>query len=218
MSEITILVVEDHEVVRKGLVVLLEAEEDLKVIGEASSGEEAIAQAVALRPDVVLMDLKLAGLGGIRASEEIKVRCPQTKVLVLTGLEDDAHLFAALRKGVNGYVLKAIAPAELVNAIRTVYRGEAFLHSVVARKVMSEFQRGSVQEGELTPMAELTPREQEILQLMATSDTYREIANKLHVTEETVRKHAKNILHKLGQPDRTQAVLAALRAGLIELE
>ncbi len=215
MDKIRILIVEDHEVVRKGLAVLLEAAEDLEVVGEASTGEEAIAQAQALQPDVVLMDLKLAGLDGVEASQRIKVSSPQTKVLVLTGLEDDEHLFQALRRGVDGYLLKAIAPAELVRAIRAVARGEAFFHPVAARKMLERFSAGS---REPQPSIQLTAREHQVLRLMATSATYRGIADKLCVTEETVRKHAKSILHKLDQPDRTQAVLTALRAGLIELE
>jgi NarL family two-component system response regulator LiaR len=215
MSKIRILIVEDHEVVRKGLAVLLEAEQDLEVVGEASDGEEAIAKAHALQPDVVLMDLKLTGLGGVEASRKIKTASPHAKVLVLTGLEDDEHFFQALRGGVNGYLLKAIAPSELVRAIRAVARGEVFFHPAAARKVLERFS-GSEKQQHL--LVQLTAREQEVLRLMATSATYRQIADKLGVTEETVRKHAKSILHKLNQPDRTQAVLAALRAGLIKLE
>jgi DNA-binding NarL/FixJ family response regulator len=213
-----ILLVDDHAVVRRGLEMVLGLEKDLQIVGDAANGEEAILEAKRLQPDLVLLDVKMPRLDGIAAAREIKRQCPRTRILMLTGIEVGREILDALEAGADGYVLKEVSPEELINAVRVVGAGEAYLQPSVTRSVI-ERMRGAARPREEPPreIEPLTPREREVLQLMSTSATNREIAQKLFISEETVRSHTKNILAKLGQPNRTQAVLFALRAKLIEL-
>ncbi len=213
-----VLVADDHAVVRRGLVMVLQLEKDFQVVGDAANGEEAVAQAKRLQPDLVLLDLKMPRLDGIQAAREIKQHCPRTRVLMLTGIEVGSEIVQALEAGADGYVLKEVAPEELIHAMRVIGAGEAYLQPAVTRRVLERMREASDSREDERPLVEaLTPRELEVLRLMATSATNKEIAEKMSISEETVRTHSKNILSKLGQPNRTQAVLFALRLKLIQL-
>ena len=208
---IRILIVDDHAVVRKGLAMVLRLESDLEVIGEAENGVAGLATAQRLNPDIALVDLVMPEMDGQKMALALRKIRPEIKVIMLTGTEVDDRVFDLLAAGVEGYVLKQIEPGELVRAIHAVANGEAYLHPDVMKKVLTR-----LQPQQSVPIS-LTPRELEILEWMASPNTYKQIAAQLCVSEETVRSHAKNILEKLNQPNRAQAVLAAVRVGLIKL-
>jgi NarL family two-component system response regulator LiaR len=214
-EEIRILVADDHAVVREGLRALIETEPEMELIGEAADGVEAVRQASALEPDVILLDLVMPRKGGIEAIREIKEEKPAARILVLTSFAEDDKVFPAIKAGAQGYLLKDASPRELLSAIREIYRGEPSMHPTVARKLMLELQRSP----EL-PLTEepLTDREAEVLGLVAHGLTNQEIANRLFVSERTVRTHVSNILSKLHLANRTQAALYALREGLASLD
>ncbi len=210
---IRILIVDDHAVVRKGLAMVLRLEPDLEVVGEAENGRVGLERARQLRPDIVLVDMVMPEMDGQAMALALRKSVPDVKIMVLSGTEVDERVFDLIAAGVEGYVLKEIEPAELVRAIHAVMRGEAYLHPAVLKKVL-----GRMQGRPAVPApAALTARELEVLEWMASPNTYRQIARQLNVSEETIRSHAKSILDKLGQPNRSQAVLAAIRVGLIEL-
>lgn len=214
--KIRILIVDDHAVVRKGLIMVLRLEPDFQIVGEAENGRRALELAQQLHPDVVLLDLMMPEMDGRATTAAMQEQLPNTKVLILTGVEIDEGIIDIVTSGVNGYVPKDIEPNELAKAIRAVAQGEAYLHPTMARRVLEKMTvRNTTPEPEKN--IQLTPREKEVLRHMATPATYREIAGQLFVSEETIRTHAKNILGKLQQPNRAQAVLAAVRAGLIDL-
>jgi len=214
-ERIRILIADDHAVVRKGLVMVLRLEADFEIVGEAENGAEAVELAQHLQPDLVLLDLVMPQMDGQEAMQALRAAMPNIRVLVLSGIELDDRVLDLLAAGVDGYVMKDVEPNELTQAIRTVARGEAYLHPALARRVL---ERTAARRTLMpAPLVRLTPREQEVLRWMATAATYREIAEELFVTEETIRSHAKRILSKLQQPNRAQAVLAAVRAGLINL-
>jgi NarL family two-component system response regulator LiaR len=210
-ESIRILIVDDHAVVRKGLAMVLRQEPDFVVVGEAQNGREGLEAAARLQPDLVLLDLVMPEMDGQEMALTLRRAQPHIKIMMLTGTEVDERVFDLIAAGVEGYVLKNIEPAELVGAIRAVMRGEAYLHSDVMRKVVRRIQPQSA------PPVSLTPRELEVLEWMATPNTYRQIARQLNISEETIRSHAKSILDKLGQPNRAQAMLAAVKMGLIKL-
>jgi DNA-binding NarL/FixJ family response regulator len=210
-----ILIVDDHAVVRKGLIMVLRLEPDFEIVGEAENGHRALELAQQLQPDLVLLDLVMPEMDGKETTLKLRAWLPGAHILILTGVELDEGVMDVLAAGVDGYVPKDIEPEELAQAIRTVARGEAYLHPVMARRVLERMAARRLAPP--TPRAQLTPRELEVLHLMASPATYREIAEKLFVSEETVRSHAKHILSKLQQPNRAQAVLAAVRTGLIDL-
>lgn len=209
---IRILIVDDHAVVRKGLAMVLRLEPDFEVVGEAENGSSGLAAARRLNPHLVLVDLVMPEMDGQQMALALRQSNPQIKIMMLTGTEVDERVFDLVAAGIEGYVLKQIEPAELVRAIRAVVHGEAYLHPDVMKKVVSRIQP---HKATIVP---LTPRELEVLQWMATPNTYKQIAFQLGVSEETIRSHAKNILEKMNQPSRSQAVLGALRLGLIELD
>ncbi len=213
---IRILIVDDHAVVRKGLVMVLRLEPDFEIVGEADNGIKAIELARQLHPDLVLLDLMMPEMDGEKTLHILQKEHPDIKVLILSGIELDDRVLDVLAAGVDGYVMKDIEPNELAQAIRTVAQGEAYLHPALARRVL-ERMAAKKRASPPAPQVRLTPREEEVLRWMATPATYREIAKKLFVSEETIRSHAKHILSKLEQPNRAQAVLAAVRVGLIEL-
>jgi DNA-binding NarL/FixJ family response regulator len=221
-----ILLADDHAVVRRGLEMVLRLEPDFEVVGDAANGEEAVAEARRLSPDLVLLDLKMPRMDGVAAARAIKQHAPQTRILMLTGIDVGEEIVKALEAGADGYVLKEISPAELIHAIRVLGAGEAYLQPAVTKSVLAHLRAPASfrtlprpPAPEPLPSAELlTAREREVLQLMATSATNKDIADKLSISEETVKSHTKNILAKLGQPNRTQAVLAAVRAGWVKLE
>ena len=212
-----ILLADDHAIVRRGLQMVLSLEKDFEIAGEASTGAEAVEMTRALVPDLVLMDLKMPGLGGSAATRIIKHAFPEIKVLILTGIDADEEIALALEAGADGYVLKQVSPDELIHAIRVLGGGEPYLQSAITKHLFRKLHAPARAESDAKRFA-LTARECEVLKLMATSATYREIAAQLVIGEETVRSHTKNILAKLGQPNRTQAVILALREGLINLE
>lgn len=212
-ASIRLLIVDDHAVVRKGLAMVLRLESDLEVIGEAENGRVGLEMAKRLNPDIVLVDLVMPEMDGQQMALALRRSNPTIKILMLTGTEVDDRVFDLVAAGIEGYVLKQIEPAELVRAIHAVVNGEAYLHPDVMKKVVSRMQ----QQLQQPPLISLTPRELEVLEWMASSNTYRQIAKQLSVSEETIRSHAKNILEKMGQPNRSQAVLFAIRQGYIKL-
>lgn len=213
MSErTTVLVVDDHPVVRQGLRTFLDTLDDIDVVGEASSGEEAIEQVTETLPDVVLMDLVMPGIDGIEATRRVTELSPSTKVIVLTSYSDDEKVFPAIKAGAAGYLLKDVSPAQLADAIRSVARGEVQLHPTVAAKLVQEV----AAPDRKAPGGELTSRELEVLRLIAKGMSNREIARVLTIAEKTVKTHVSNILAKLHLADRTQAALYAVRKGLAE--
>lgn len=216
---IRILLVDDQALFREGLHTLLSVHDDLQVVGEASNGQEAIDAVGKLAPDVVLMDLRMPVLNGVAATRQISESSPNSRVIVLTTFDDDDYIFDGLRAGAVGYLLKDVPSAKLVEAIRAAARGESFLQPSVAAKVVAEFSRMSGPGKTAVPQQDLveplSDRELEILGVLATGASNREIANQLFITEGTVKNHVTNILGKLGVRDRTQAALKAKEMGLI---
>lgn len=216
MSEkIRILIADDHAIVREGLRALLATESDLELVGEASDGVQAVSKAHALKPDVILLDMMMPHKDGLEALIEIKQANPDARVIVLTSFSDDEKVFSAIRNGALGYLLKDSSPQDLLHAIHTVANGEGFLSPSIASKVMREIN----QPPKLPPTKDpITEREVEILQFVAKGLTNDEIAEKLVVSERTVRTHVSNILAKLQLANRTQAALYALKEGIAKLE
>jgi len=212
---IRVLLADDHNVVRGGIRALIESEEGIAVIDEAADGVEAVLKARSLNPDVILLDLQMPRKTGIEAIEEIKQENPTAKILVLTSYSDDDKVFAAIKAGALGYLLKESSTQELIQAIRDVYHGESSLHPIIARKLIRELNRPSL----LPPADEpLTEREVEVLILVARGLPNQDIANSLYISERTVRTHVSNMLSKLHLANRTQAALYALKEGLVTLD
>jgi NarL family two-component system response regulator LiaR len=211
-KNIRILIVDDHAIVREGLRGLIGVEPDMELAGEAASGDEGVNKALALRPDVILMDLLMPEKDGVTAIREIKAQWQEARVLVLTSFLEDDRVFPAIESGALGYLLKDTQPDELLEAIRGVYRGESMLHPSIAKKIMLRIQeRGN--ESKEEEGQELTERELDVLRLLAQGDGDREIAEKLVISERTVHFHVGNILSKLHLANRTQAALFAIRKG-----
>ena len=209
---IRVLIADDHEVVRRGLRTFLDLQDDIEVVGEAEDGEEAVSASERLTPDVILLDLVMPRRDGVAAIPEIRRRSPRTRVIVLTSFLDDDKLLPAVRAGAAAYVLKDIQPPELVQAIRTVHGGDSLLHPAAAARVMAEL----AADGERRAGATLTPREREVLGLIARGMPNKVIARELRVSEKTVKTHVSNLLGKLGLTDRTQAALYAVREGIVD--
>jgi DNA-binding NarL/FixJ family response regulator len=209
---IRILIVDDHAVVRKGLAMVLRLEPSLDVVGEAENGRVGLEMARRLKPDIAIVDLVMPEMNGQEMALTLRKSDPKIKVMMLTGTEVDDRVVDLVAAGIEGYVLKNVEPGELVRAIHAVAHGEAYLQPYVMKKVVERMHPHHA------PAATLTPRELEILEYMATPSTYKQIAHQLNVSEETVRSHAKSILEKMSQPNRAQAVLAAIRLGLIRLD
>ncbi len=216
MSEkIRVLVVDDHEIVREGLRTILAMESDIELIGEAKDGVEAVEKALALSPDVILIDLVMPRKDGIQAIREIKAQMPDVRILVLTSFAEDSHVFPAIEAGALGFMLKDTTSATLIQAIHIVYRDEPSLHPTVARKLMAARTQKAQTDEQVEP---LTNREQQILALLAKGLTNQSIADQLVLSELTVRTHVSNILAKLNLENRTQAALYALRHGMADLD
>ena len=212
---IHVLVVDDHDIIRKGIKAMLELVPDIELAGEAQNGLEAVKQDEKLSPDVILMDLVMPEMDGIEAIRRIKSRRPEARILVLTTFAGEELVFPAIKAGALGYHLKDSSPEALVEAIREVYRGEASLHPVIARKVLQEITMPSEQS---PAVDQLTQRELEVLGLVAQGYENKEIAEKLVISEATARTHVSNILGKLHLASRTQAALYALKEGLVSLD
>jgi len=212
-----VVLADDHDVVRRGLAMVLESEAEFHVVGEARNGQEAIDAAVRLRPDLVLLDVKMPVLDGVQAAKLIKHEAPEVRILMLTGITASPATLAMFQGAADGYILKDASPGELLDAVRTVAAGKPYLQGSIIRRLFGAVPLETETTDEPIIATPLTPREIDILRLMATSHTNREIATQLFVSEETVRTHVKHILRKLAQPDRTQAVIAAVRAGLLDI-
>ncbi len=213
---IRVLIVDDHRMVRGGLRGFLEGEPGLTVVGEAETGEEAIDAVPNLRPDVVLMDLMMPGMGGVAAISTLRAAHPGLKIMALTSFADDEQVFPALEAGANGYLLKDIDPDELVTAIRAVDAGESPLDPEVAKRLLSRFQRPAARSAAQSTLHEaLTERELDVLRLLTQGKSNKEIASELYIGDRTVKSHLSAIFQKLAVTDRTQAALYAVRHGMV---
>lgn len=214
MSEtITVLLVDDHAVVRQGVRTFLETQADLLVVGEAGSGEEAVRLAAQQVPDVVLMDLIMPDMDGVEATRQVKQVSPRSQVVVLTSYHEDEHIFPALKAGALSYVLKDLSAEELAGTVRKAAVGEAVLHPRVASRVIKELQ--GLRSDKVNPFTELSERELEVLKLIADGMSNAEMAAKLVLSEKTIKGHVSNILSKLHLADRTQAAVYAWREGVV---
>jgi len=212
---IRVLVVDDHPVVRQGLRAFLDLQDGIEVVGEAADGGEAERLVLELVPDVVLLDLVMPKVDGIGAIHRMRAVSPATRILVLTSFADDDKVFAAVKAGAAGYLLKDVNHADLADGIRTVHRGESLLHPTVAAKLMREFAQPDRRDASPD---RLTEREMEVLRLLAKGMSNKEIASELGVAEKTVKSHVSNLLQKLHLADRTQAALYAVRERLVDID
>ena len=214
MSEpITVLLVDDHEMVRRGVRAFLETQPDITVVAEAGSGDEAVRLAAEHAPDVALMDLIMPVMDGVEATRRLTAQSPRTSVVMLTSYHDDEHVFPAIRAGALSYVLKEVGPEELADAVRKAAAGEAVLHPRVAARVVRELH--GARRDEPNAFRELSDRELEVLKLIAEGLSNAEIASRLYVSEKTIKSHVSNILGKLHLADRTQAAVFAWRQGVV---
>jgi DNA-binding NarL/FixJ family response regulator len=208
---VRVLIADDHGIVRSGLRLLLERQPDIEVVAEAADGAEAREIAIRERPDLAILDVRMPKLTGLQATREIKSQAPDVAVLILSMHDDERYLFEALKAGASGYVLKTQADTDLLDAIRAVERGEPFLTPAAQQALIKDvLERGS------DASEELTPREQEVVKLVAEAHTTRQIAEILHLSDKTVENHRANAMRKLGMRDRVELVRYAIRKGLIE--
>lgn len=212
MTNLRVFVADDHELVRYALKTMLDAEPDIEVVGEAADGDAAILGCGAVNPDVLVLDLRMPGEGGVEVCRKVRENCPETTVLVLTSFDEDDELFGVLSAGACGYLLKDSRPERIVHAIRSVADGQAVFDSAVASRIITGRQQGN--DALEDPLSE---REMDVLQLMAKGLSNKEIGHALWIGETTVKTHVSHILRKLDQADRTQAVLAAVKSGLVRL-
>jgi DNA-binding NarL/FixJ family response regulator len=208
---IKVLLVDDQSLIRQGLRALLELEADLEIVGEAENGQQAINLVAEFQPDVVLLDIRMPIMDGVAATREIQKRFVKTKILVLTTFDDDEYVSAALQNGAMGYLLKDTPSEELAVAIRAVHKGYTQLGPGIVKKLLTQFSNATPTQSPSLPstLAELTPREKEVLRLIATGASNREIAQELYISEGTVKNHVTNILNRLNLRDRTQAAIWA---------
>jgi NarL family two-component system response regulator LiaR len=213
MEKRTILLAEDHKVVRQGIRQFLERRGDFEVVGEASDGEEAIRLAKELKPDVIVMDIAMPKLNGIEATKQIKQLPFCTIILILTAYDYDEYIFPILEAGAAGYLLKDVSGDELIDAIHTVCKGESVLHPTVARKLIEQFTRAGIKHGPEQALDLLTGRETEVLKMAARGMSNKEIANELSLSVHTIESHIGSIFNKLGVCSRIEAVMEGLRRG-----
>lgn len=213
---ITVMIVDDHEMVRKGACGYLEAQPDITVVAQAGSGEEALKLVQAYVPDVILMDLVMPGMDGVEATRRIKAISPRTQIVILTSFHQDEYIFPALQAGAVSYLLKDVKAVELLEAIRRAARGEAMLHPRIAARVIKTFR--SMETKESSPFTTLTERELDVLRMIAKGNTNDQIAEQLVISVGTVKGHVSNILSKLHLMDRTQAAAYAWQEGIVHRE
>ena len=218
MTDIRVLLCEDHLITRQGIRRLLEDEKGIEVVGEASNGEEAIQLINEVKPDVILMDVAMPKLNGIEATRQIKLINPKINILILSAYDDDEYVFALLKAGANGYLLKAVGGDELVRAIRAVQKGEPVLNPTVAMKVVNYFRLNETKVPTTEESAHLSERELGIIRLAAKGLTNKDIAESLNLSYRTVEGHLRDIFNKLGVGSRTEAVLQGLKMGWFTLE
>lgn len=211
-EKISVMLVDDHAIVRQGLRTYLELQPDIEVVGEAGDGKQAVAMVRDLLPDVILMDLVMPNIDGVEATRAVTSLSPSTRVIVLTSFSEDEKVFASIKAGAQGYLMKDVLPQDLVAAIRTVHRGEAQLDPEIARKLMQEFTNPQP----AAPKHDLTDRELEVLTLIAHGKSNKDISEVLVLSEKTVKTHVSNILQKLHLSDRTQAAVYALRQKIVD--
>ena len=209
---VKVMIVDDHNLVREGLKAVFAQGDEIDVVGEASSGEEAIEMVEKVKPDVILMDISMPGMNGIQATKQIRDKHPDAKIVILTMLDQEGYVYEAIKAGATGYMLKSTSSDELVNAIQTVNDGKALLHPDATAQLLKEFvtlaQNKAKDYG-------LSNREMEVLQLLSEGKTNKEIAKALWISEQTVKTHVAHIFNKLGTSDRTETVATALRNGLV---
>jgi len=209
---IRLLLVDDQAIIREGLCTLLQAQADLEVVGEASQGKEAVAQALALTPDVILMDIRMPVMDGVAATQALSQQLPSAKILVLTTFDDDDYVAQAMQQGAKGYLLKDTPSTEIAEAIRLVHRGYTHMGPGLFEKMLAHPVVPVAPESEAPPeLAELTPREREVLALIAEGCSNKEIAGRLYIAERTVKNHVNSILTRLNVRDRTQAAILATK-------
>ncbi len=215
MSKIRVLLAEDHAIMREGTREFVQREPDMEVVGEAGDGEEAVKLAAQLKPDVIVMDIRMPKINGIEATKQIKLQFPSIAILILTAFDTDQYIFALLEAGAAGYLLKGVRAHELIDAIRAVYAGESVLHPVVASRVIRRVVTPIPETKSVEPLSE---REMEILKLAAKGISNKDIAEKVFLSPRTVQVHLGNIFNKLGVASRTEAVLFGLKRGWLSLE
>ncbi len=214
-ARITVLIVDDHAIVRAGVRVLLDATEDIEVVGEAQDAAQAVARTRELAPDVVLMDVSLPGVTGLQAAREILRLRPDTRVLMLTMHEDEGYFFEAVNAGASGYVLKEAPPADLLSAVRTVHQGGIAFHPALARRLMDDYLRRVRSGDEGESYQQLTDREREVLRLTAEGRSARELGELLCLSPKTVERHRANLMRKLNLHNRSELIQYALRKGFL---
>jgi two-component system response regulator NreC len=218
VSKITVLLAEDHTIVRKGLRSLLESRADIEVVGEAENGREAIDRVEELRPDVVVMDIGMPGLNGLEATRRIKKRFGDVQVLILTVHTGEEYILQILRAGASGYLVKHAAPEELISAIQAVHQGEAFLSPSISKKVLEDYVQRAGATAQRDSFDRLTDREREVLQLIAEAYSTREIAEQLHISIKTAETHRAHLMEKLSLHSTTELTRYAIRKGVVTLE
>ncbi|MBC7235821.1 MAG: response regulator transcription factor [Chloroflexi bacterium] len=217
MDVIRVLLAEDHTIVRKGLCALLSEERHIQVVGEAETGRQALEKTQELRPDIVVMDISMPDMNGAEATRQIKRQFPEIKILVLSMYTNEEYVLRLLRAGASGYVVKQAAPEELLLAIEAIYRGQAFLSPSISRGVIEKFLQATEEALPPDKFNELTPREREVLQLIAEGCTNQEIANRLHISIRTVETHRANLMKKLDIHTTAELTQYAIRRGIINL-
>jgi len=217
MDTLKVLVVDDHALFRRGIATVLANQKDLKIVGEAADGLEAIEKAEKLAPDVILMDLNMPRCSGLEATQALHTKMPQVNILVLTVSDNEADLFAAIKFGATGYILKNTEPEELIQAIFHLAQGGVIISPVMATKLLSEFKdlETGAEKRPVKEEASLSPREEEVLRLVAQGATNKEIADSLFISENTVKTHLRNIMDKLHLANRSQAAAYAVKRGLL---
>ena len=219
MEPIRVLIADDHGVVREGLMALLQAIDLIDVVGEAKNGVDAVEKTKKLLPDVILMDLRMPCMDGVEATRQIKRQFPHIGIIALTIEEEQQHIVDFVLAGATGYLLKDSDPSQIIKAIRTIARGDSLIHPSIAGKILAEFSLLAEDKSQQRPLVDhdLTEREMTVLRLVASGQSNKEVANSLELSEKTVKNHLRNIFHKLHVYDRTQAVVLAIRRGIIPL-